>query len=303
MSSYGNTYTASNSSTPPVANTAAAITKQSRTSSSGARALDSSSEVNLWDAQTGTRVIGPLTGFKGYILSLQFSPNGTRIVAGTSDKDNQIVVWDVSDGRNLFGFLNGHTNYVNSVSYSPNGALIASGSVDYTIIVWDACTGSRVLGPLVEHSWVNSVDFSPDSTRLVSGSEDNTIRIWDVQTGQMFELQYRHEKGIKSVSYSPDGTCILSLDDDNCVRIHNAQSPKERVLLRSTTEFGDWVMNKDGWLVDDQSRLLVWVPWDLHKALMWPRTQGVVPPGEHVWVKFDKSRMGDSWAQSLASQL
>ncbi|EUC54660.1 vegetative incompatibility protein HET-E-1, putative, partial [Rhizoctonia solani AG-3 Rhs1AP] len=240
--------------------------------------LDSSSEVNLWDAQTGTRLLDPLTGFRYEITSVQFSPDGTRILATSSDDDKQIVVWGVADGRNLFDFLNGHTNTVFSASYSPDGALIASGSDDKTIIVWDAYTGCKLLGPLVGHSsWVHSVQFSPDSTRLVSGSWDTTIRIWDVRTGDMlFELLHGHKQPITSVAYSPDGTRILSCSVDGGVRIHDAQSAKDRALLHSTPDFGDWVMNKDGWIVDDQSRLLVWVPADLRRALMLPRTQVAV---------------------------
>ncbi|KAL5633532.1 hypothetical protein ACGC1H_003879 [Rhizoctonia solani] len=261
--------------------------------------LDGSPEVNLWDAQTGTRVLGPLTDLKGSISSIQFSPDGTRIVASSWGLTDQIVVWDVSDGRNLFGFLDGHTIHVYSVSYSPNGALIASGSDDRTIIVWDAYTGSKVLTCLVGHSnAVYSIQFSPDSTRLVSGLHDKTIRIWNVQTGEMiFELPHGHKQGITSVAYSPDGDRILSHSEDMSVRIHDARSPKERALSHSTTEFGDWVMNDEGWVVDDQSRLLVWVPCDLQRALMWPRTHVAVAPWGYVRLKFDKSRMGESWAQ------
>ncbi|EUC54571.1 vegetative incompatibility protein HET-E-1, putative [Rhizoctonia solani AG-3 Rhs1AP] len=267
--------------------------------------LDSSSEVNLWDVHTGTRLLDPLTGFRYNISSVQFSPDGTCIVACSSDTYKQIVVWGVADGRNMFGFLNGHTSTVFSASYSPDGALIASGSHDHSIIVWDAYTGSKLLGPLVGHSnRVTSVHFSPDSTRLVSGSWDTTICIWDVRTGGMlFELLHGHEREITSVAYSLDGTRILSCSWDSTVHIHDARSVEERALLHSTTEFGDWVMNKDGWVVDDRLRLLVWVPGDLRRALMWPRTQLVVAPWGYVRVKFDKSRMGESWAQSYKSGL
>ncbi|CAE6449341.1 unnamed protein product, partial [Rhizoctonia solani] len=143
-----------------------------------------------------------------------------------------------------------------------DGALLASGSFDSTIIVWDAYIGSKVLGPLIGHSdKVNSVYFSPDNTRLVSGSNDDTIRIWNVHTGEvMFQLLHAHKQGIKSVAYSPDGTCILSLSDDTSPRIQDTRSSQERALLLFTTEFGDWVMNEDEWVVDHQSRLLVWVP-------------------------------------------
>ncbi|CAE6455777.1 unnamed protein product [Rhizoctonia solani] len=203
----------------------------------------------------------------------------------------------------MFGFLNGHTDDVNSVSYSPNGALIASGSDDGTIIVWDAYTGAQVLGPLVGHSlWVRSVNFSPDSTRLVSGSSDKTIRIWDVRTREMvFNLPHGHKDSIKSVAYSPDGARILSLCDDGSIRIHDARSAEERALSCSTNEYADWTMRKDGWVVDDQSRLLVWVPGDLRRALMWSRTQVMIASYGYVRLKFDKSRMEESWAQSYMS--
>ncbi|EUC57185.1 vegetative incompatibility protein HET-E-1, putative, partial [Rhizoctonia solani AG-3 Rhs1AP] len=262
--------------------------------------LDRSLEVNLWDAQTGTKLLDPLTGFRCSISSVQFSPDGTRIAAGSIDTDKQVVIWGVADGRNLLGFLNGHTEPVESVSYSHDGTLVASGPRDNTVIVWDAYTGSKVLGPLVGHSYsVQSVHFSPGSIRLVSSSDDGTICIWDVHTGEMmFELLHGHEQIVRSVAYSPDGTRILSVSWDMTVRIHDAQSPKERAQSRSTTEFGDWVMNKEGWVVDDQLRLLAWVPGDLRRTLKWPRTDVVASPRGYVSVKFDKSRMGESWAQS-----
>ncbi|KAJ1300437.1 hypothetical protein OPQ81_005256 [Rhizoctonia solani] len=158
------------------------------------------------------------------------------------------------------------------------------------------------LPPLTAHSyWVPSVDFSPDSTRLVSGSDDRTIRIWDVQTGEiMFELLHGHKLSIRSVEYSPDGTQILSLSYVMSVRIHDARSPDERA--RSGCEVGDWMMNKDGWVVDDQSRLLVWVPGDLRKALSWhSRLQRMVASQCYVRLTFDSTRMGESWARSYTS--
>ncbi|KAL5634833.1 hypothetical protein ACGC1H_002756 [Rhizoctonia solani] len=263
--------------------------------------------VNLWDVHTGIKLLGPLEDILGDIGSIQFSPDGTRIVGvGNSwSLDMKIVICNVSDGKEILELRYGHTSYVTSLSYSPNSALIASGSNDSTIIVWNAYTGFKVLDPLVGHSGsVCSVHFSPESTRLVSGSTDRTIRIWDVQTGEiMFELLHGHEQDIRSVAYSPDGTRILSLSDDMSVRIHDARDVKEWARSRATTDYDEWTMNKDGWVIDDQSRLLVWVPGDLRRALMWPRTQVVVAHWGNFRVKFDKPRMGESWAQSYTSGL
>ncbi|KAJ1300444.1 hypothetical protein OPQ81_005262 [Rhizoctonia solani] len=267
-------------------------------------ATGSKNGVDVWDAQNGSLVLDPRTDLDGLVLSVRFSPDGTRIVGGSNGEDVRIVVWDVSDGKNLFGSLDGHSGWVRSVSYSPNGVLIASGSYDGTIIVWNAYTGEMALPPLTAHSnWVLSVDFSPDSTRLVSSSVDVTIRIWDVQTGEiMFELLHGHEHWISSVEYSPDGTQILSLSYDMSVRIHDARSPDERA--RSGCEVGEWTINKDGWVVDDQSRLLVWVPGDLRRALWWPSTlQCMVAPQGYVRLTFDSTRIGESWARSYTSEM
>ncbi|KAJ1307677.1 hypothetical protein OPQ81_001769 [Rhizoctonia solani] len=271
-------------------------------------ATGSYDRVDVWDAQNGSQVLGPLTELDGWVRSIQFSPDGTRIVGGSQGPGGCIVVWDVADGKNVFGSLDGHNDRVNSVSYSPDGALIASSSYDQTIMVWNAYTGKKAIGPLTGHSYlVLSVDFSPDSTRLISGSSDNTIRIWDVQTGEMmFELLHGHGGWIRSVEYSPDGTRILSWFDDMTVRIYDARSPEERAPSRSASEVGDWTMNKDGWVVDDQSRLLVWVPGDLRTALTWPSTLQVrVDPYGYGYVrlKFDITRMGDSWVHSYMSEM
>ncbi|CUA70046.1 putative WD repeat-containing protein alr3466 [Nostoc sp, PCC 7120] [Rhizoctonia solani] len=232
--------------------------------------------VDLWDAQTGARVLS-LSKIPGdsyfAVYSIQFSPDGTRILGSGFMGNWRIVIWDALTGEPVLEFHDGPTGNAFPVSYSPNGALVASGST--APILWDAYTGTKKLGPLTGHTdWVNSVSFSADNSYLVSGSDDKTIRIWDVQTGEMvFELPHGHEQDIKSVAYSPDGTHIISHSRDMSVRVHDARSTEERAALNSTTEYGDWTMNQDGWVIDDQPRLLVWIPGDLRRTLMWPRTQ------------------------------
>ena len=60
----------------------------------------------------------------GAILSLVFSPDETRLAAGTSRGD--IWVWDVHTGRPLFS-CEGHQAWVMSVAFNPDGSLLASG--------------------------------------------------------------------------------------------------------------------------------------------------------------------------------
>src|SRR5258706_296185 len=118
------------------------------------------------------------TGHTGFIQSVCYSPDGTRVVSGSYDK--KIRIWDAESGTVIGEPLTGHTAGVNSVAYSPDGRHIISGSSDSTIRIWDAETGTAVGSPLVGHAGpVCSVAYSPDRQRIASGSSDKTNRVWD----------------------------------------------------------------------------------------------------------------------------
>jgi WD40 repeat protein len=99
----------------------------------------------------------------GWISSVAFSPDGTKIVSGSGDK--KIKVWDSGAlepskspllGQHwrllacLAGKLellsektNAHSSEIESVAFSPDGTKIVSGSGDKTIKVWDIVNWSR----------------------------------------------------------------------------------------------------------------------------------------------------------------
>ena len=100
------------------------------------RILSVGRKVKLWDAEKGTEIL-TLKGHKSRVNSGAFSPDGKRIVSGSSDKT--IKIWDPSTGQEAIT-LRGHTSAVTSVAFSPDGKRIVSGSRDKTVIVWDART-------------------------------------------------------------------------------------------------------------------------------------------------------------------
>jgi len=184
------------------------------------------------------------------ILSVQFSPDGTKIVSGSDDQT--IKVWDASSLALVTERTNAHSNMVTSVQFSPDGTKIVSGSRDKTIKVWDSATLDLKTEKANAHSdWIKSVAFSPDGTKIVSGSEDKvwddqgawtkseTIKVWDAASLELkTEKQNAHSDWIKYVAFSPDGKTIVSGSDDKTIKVWDAESLNEVSKVENADLYG-----------------------------------------------------------------
>jgi WD40 repeat protein len=124
---------------------------------------------------TGEQLV-TLEGHSGYVNSVIWSPDGSKVVSGSEDKT--IRIWHAASGT-LTTTLRGHSTEVRSVAWSPDGSKVVSGSMDKTIRIWDGISGTLTTTLQGHSSGVTSVAWSPDGSQVVSGSWDNTIRIWD----------------------------------------------------------------------------------------------------------------------------
>ncbi|KAE9390734.1 WD40 repeat-like protein, partial [Gymnopus androsaceus JB14] len=165
-----------------------------------------------------------LTGHTASVHSVTCSPDGKRIVSGSSDQT--VHIWNAETGIIIGEPLHGHIDWVVSVAFSPDGKKIVSGSSDKTVCIWNAETGMIIGEPLRGHrDYVKSVAFSPDGKRIVSGSSDHTMRIWNTETGTSIgEPLQGHTAFVNSVAFSSDGKRIVSGSSDKTVCIWNAEN-------------------------------------------------------------------------------
>jgi WD40 repeat protein/tRNA A-37 threonylcarbamoyl transferase component Bud32 len=161
-------------------------------------------EAKVWDAEKGREVLA-LKGHTDQVRSVAWSPDGRRILTGSTDKTAR--VWDAEKGHEVLS-LTGHTSWVLGVAFSPDGQRILTGSMDSTAKVWDAVKGRELLS-LKSDSWFASVAFSPDGRRIVNAS-GHTAQVWDAEKGQEVLALKGHTQPLTGVAWSPDGQRIAT---------------------------------------------------------------------------------------------
>ncbi|KAG8763346.1 hypothetical protein FRC11_004474 [Ceratobasidium sp. 423] len=174
------------------------------------------------------RVVCP--AFKGHgdeVLSIRFSPDGTRVISNSLD--NTIRVWDTRNGEQILGPLEVPTTLVDSLAISPDGALIVSGSVDDTICIWDAFHGERLFGPLGGcSSGILSIRCSPDQQCMVFGGFSKTVVARNPHNGQVLNTYFLHIDNVafSSADISPDGTRTVSGSNGNGIYVWDLEAGK-----------------------------------------------------------------------------
>lgn len=68
--------------------------------------------------------------FERHLLRCCWSPDATRVSAGSADRN--VHIWDVASLQQLY-VLPGHKGSVNEVQFHPSEPIVASGSSDRTI--------------------------------------------------------------------------------------------------------------------------------------------------------------------------
>lgn len=110
-----------------------------------------------------------LSGHTADLWGAAFSPDGTRVVTGSSDKTARI--WNTSSGATLL-VLAGHDEAVRAAIFSPDGTEVATACRNGLVKIWNAATGVEIASMTAHAEMIEAIAFSPDSERLATASRD-----------------------------------------------------------------------------------------------------------------------------------
>jgi WD40 repeat protein len=183
-------------------------------------------------ALLSSRVRAHLRGHTDEVKSVQFSPDGRRLV--TAGLDRTARIWEPTTGR-VLAELHGHTGSLKSASFSPDGKLVATASFDKTARIWDVASGTTAVELHGHTGTVWSAAFSPDGGRIVTASDDKTARLWEVGSGHIVTELYGHTGPVNSAAFSPDGGLVATASDDGTAALWMAGTGELVARLRGHT--------------------------------------------------------------------
>lgn len=244
--------------------------------------------LELWDTHTGEKLStlrekGKKIDMPDYFthtnraITLEFSPDGTRIASG--NLDTTIHIWDTTTGEELsvlqkavegsnmwsISEVDGKETVNNpmknegydrpsALALSPDASLIACGSEDSTVKLWHTITGELIATFTGHLSDVNHLTFSPDGNILASGSYGGTVRFWDIKTKKALQTRIIGHMWIRTASFLGDGSKLTSVYSNGIITNWNLKNSEKTTLMTKATleeplyweTYRDFVLSPDG---------------------------------------------------------
>lgn len=161
----------------------------------------------IMDTDTGTPKY-TLSGHKGWVLCVAWSPDGLRLATGSMDKT--VRLWDPVTGKAVSGgTFSGHAKWVTNIAWEPyhlwrdGTPRLASASKDSTVRVWIVDNGVTEHVLSGHKSSVSCVKWG-GTGNIYTASHDKTVKIWNAELGTLIHTLSSHAHWVNHLALSTE---------------------------------------------------------------------------------------------------
>jgi protein HIRA/HIR1 len=169
-----------------------------------------------------------MTDHNGPVNVVRFSSSGKFLASGSDDGIGCIFELRSGAGGGVLGgesnienwrtrhILRGHSSHIVDLGWSHDDTRIATASLDSTVGIWDAATGSRLATLRAHTSFVKGVAWDPVGTYLATMSEDRSVAVWRTDDWSLVAtIKTPFERMVTAtfacrLSWSPDGRFLIA---------------------------------------------------------------------------------------------
>jgi WD40 repeat protein len=182
--------------------------------------------LRLWDVEG--RMLKILDRGKAY-NTVAFSPDGKKIIAGTTGSEGkQVLCFSITGEFLKKAELPSKIYSIDGLGFSPDGKkILAASGKDLWLL--DAQTLAIVQSFPSLDSGITAMALSPDGTRIITASEDNVLRLLTLD-GRLMHTFKGHTDRVWALAYAPDGKMIVSGSFDNTIRLWNSSGKQIRTI-------------------------------------------------------------------------